>query len=77
MVNNMIDSLITYVAKLISKLANPSTILKYALLFLIISFALSFLLGQWLIIFALVVNNTIWMVTEFLYSKAMEDEEGD
>ena len=69
----MIDKLIIQLATEISKHCKPSTVLKCGLLALGISIIVSPIFGQWLIIAILSINMAIWFVTEFAYSKSVED----
>lgn len=71
----MIDNIIKWVSEQIIRFALPSTILKISLTALIVSLFLSFIVGYWIIIYVLAGINIIWLVTEYLYAKQIEDEQ--
>jgi len=75
MVIKMIDKIIKWIAEQIARFALPSTILKLSLTALIVSLPLCFLLGYWIIILVMAGNQAIWLVTEYLYAKQMEEED--
>ena len=71
----MIDKIIEWLINTVVSKFLPSTIMKSALIVLIVSLFLSLFIGQWIIICTLVVTNVLWLVTEYLYAKGAEKDE--
>lgn len=70
----MIDKIIKWFAdKTVSKF-HPSTLLKIAIIALIISLPISLWLGSGVIIAVLVGSSLLSLVNEYLYAKDIEDE---
>lgn len=71
----MIDKIITLVANYITQYVSSTTV-YIILLFLIWGTAvLSPFLGIAPLVVALLIANTIWLVTEYLYTKSEDDDE--
>lgn len=73
----MIDKFIQLIANKITSLISPSTLLKYFLIILIVSLFLSVFVGYGIIIITLAMIQFVWLTTEYLYSKQIEDEESE
>lgn len=73
----MIDRIIHWIGEHITQVILPSTLLKLMLTMIIVASMLSFVVGYGVIIITLVVSNIIWLTTEYLYAKQVEDQESD
>lgn len=73
----MIDRIIRWIGEHITTVILPSTLLKYILAAIIVASLLSFVVGYGVIILTLTVSNVVWLTSEYLYAKQIEDEDED
>lgn len=73
----MIDRIIRWISENITTVLLPSTLLKYLLAGIIVASLLSFVVGYGVIIVALVASNIVWLTSEYLYAKQVEDAESE
>ena len=69
-----IDELILKIAEKISRKILPSKLYKLMLILVIVSNPIGFVTTLWVPVLVLSLAVVVWMVTQFAYSKQIEDE---